>query len=254
MSSPLDTQHAVDWKIPEEFAFSASLGYSWNVLQKNVGFFLQFGIAVALLIGIPTFAFSLLFEDIAILSLVSNIALWLWEAALTINIIHMLNELIAGKKARLQSLLKIDTPRTKKYVITAIHSMVIAALPLVLAAITFGIGMATSAIVPALRIPLFLATIASVAASMWMLFKYQFATTLTAEYDLPSAEALQTSSQIVRAHTTQVIAFGIGYFLINLLGLLLLGVGLIITIPLTMIAYFTLYKSLSRKTAHSKLS
>lgn len=86
---------------------------------------------------------------------------------------------------------------------------------------------------------------------IWLL-KYQFAPTLIIDKKLDVTEAIRTSGEITKGHKGWLFGFGIVLGLINIAGALLLIVGLLVTIPITVMAYIYVYRQLSSGVNPSK--
>lgn len=65
------------------------------------------------------------------------------------------------------------------------------------------------------------------------------------EQDLDGVSALRRSLELTRANFGQVILFGLAYIGVNLIGALLCGIGLLVTIPLSYVAAAHFYRQLS---------
>lgn len=65
------------------------------------------------------------------------------------------------------------------------------------------------------------------------------------EQNLGGVDALKRSWEMTKPHIGKVIVFGIAYFVVNIIGALLCGVGLLATIPLSYIATAHAYRQLS---------
>lgn len=65
------------------------------------------------------------------------------------------------------------------------------------------------------------------------------------EQDLDGVSALQRSLELTRSNFGQVILFGLAYIGVNLIGALLCGIGLLVTIPLSYVAAAHFYRQLS---------
>lgn len=79
---------------------------------------------------------------------------------------------------------------------------------------------------------------------MWAM-KYQFMSYLIIEKDMGIMDALRKSGEITNGHKMNLFAFSILLALIQILGVLALGVGLFAAIPTTMMAMVYVYKKLS---------
>lgn len=75
--------------------------------------------------------------------------------------------------------------------------------------------------------------------------RLQFATYLVIDKNMGISDALKKSWDMTRGKTINLFQFGILLFLVNLVGFLALIVGLLITIPLSMVATAYVYRKLS---------
>lgn len=75
--------------------------------------------------------------------------------------------------------------------------------------------------------------------------KFQFMPVLTVDRGLRPVEAMRESARMTEGHKWHLFKFGLAALGVNLLGLLCLGVGLLVTVPLTTLAYLHVYRSLS---------
>lgn len=83
--------------------------------------------------------------------------------------------------------------------------------------------------------------------------KYQFALPLIVDKKLTVRDALQTSGKITKGHKGWIFGLMILLGLINIAGILALGFGLLVTIPLTNIAFIWAYRVLSQNSQNKKL-
>jgi uncharacterized membrane protein len=79
---------------------------------------------------------------------------------------------------------------------------------------------------------------------IWLL-KYQFAMPLIVDKKLDITESIRKSGEITKGHKGWLFGFAIVLGLVNIGGALLLLVGLLVTIPLTTMAYIYVYRQLS---------
>lgn len=78
--------------------------------------------------------------------------------------------------------------------------------------------------------------------------RLQYVTYLIVDKNLPPVEAVKQSWEMTKGNAWNLFFFGILLFLVNVLGAILLLVGLFVTVPLTMLATTFVY----RKLLHSK--
>jgi uncharacterized membrane protein len=81
---------------------------------------------------------------------------------------------------------------------------------------------------------------------VYALLTYGFVPLLTIDKGLGVGEAFTESARMTKGHKWHLIGFGLVCMLINLLGAMVLFVGLLFTIPLTLLAYAHVYRTLSK--------
>ena len=74
--------------------------------------------------------------------------------------------------------------------------------------------------------------------------KYQFATYLVIDEKLSIAKSFEESARMVKGHEWDLFAYWLLMFMLNLVGLLFFGIGLVLTMPVTFVGYSYLYKQL----------
>ncbi|MFZ3032381.1 MAG: DUF975 family protein [Candidatus Moraniibacteriota bacterium] len=75
--------------------------------------------------------------------------------------------------------------------------------------------------------------------------KYQFYGELIVDKKMNALQALKKSGEITDGVKWQLFGFGLALLGVNILGALALGIGLFVTIPLSSVAYFIVYRKLS---------
>lgn len=89
-----------------------------------------------------------------------------------------------------------------------------------------------------------------IAPGIYWGLRYQFATYLVAEDRYTVAEAFDESARMVEGHEWDLFAYWLVMFLLNLLGLLFFGIGVVITLPITLVGYSYIYKQLRAGRTH----
>jgi uncharacterized membrane protein len=74
--------------------------------------------------------------------------------------------------------------------------------------------------------------------------EFQFCTYLVIDKGMDPVSALKTSSAITRGTKLQLFFFGLLLILINIVGILALGIGIFVTLPLSMVAIAWVYRRL----------
>jgi uncharacterized membrane protein len=69
---------------------------------------------------------------------------------------------------------------------------------------------------------------------------------LIIDKNLNPVEALKASSRLTQGYKWQLLNFFLILFMINAVGFILIGIGLLATIPISLLAYTSLYRELSR--------
>lgn len=77
--------------------------------------------------------------------------------------------------------------------------------------------------------------------------QFQFFSYLIIDEKLNPLEALKKSSKITKGEKWHLFVFNISMLMINLLGALALGIGLVITVPITLLATASVYRKLNPK-------
>jgi uncharacterized membrane protein len=76
---------------------------------------------------------------------------------------------------------------------------------------------------------------------IYLALKYGFAMLLTIDEGLGVGAAMERSSKMTEGRKMNLLGFMVVSLIINIVGAMLLGLGLLITIPVTMLAYTILY-------------
>lgn len=104
-------------------------------------------------------------------------------------------------------------------------------------------------------LPLFLAGLAGgllvslglvllIIPGIYLAVAYMFTTFLIIDYRMEFWQAMETSRQIISRHWFAFFGFGIALFAVNMLGAIALGIGLLVTIPVTSCAAAIAYKEI----------
>ena len=80
---------------------------------------------------------------------------------------------------------------------------------------------------------------------IYLALKYQFFSELIVDKQLGIMESLRKSGEITEGIKWQLLGFSLVLAGVNVLGALCFGLGLLVTIPVTTVAYFIVYRKLS---------
>lgn len=79
---------------------------------------------------------------------------------------------------------------------------------------------------------------------IFLMIAFSFSDFAVIEKDMGPIEALKESWRVTKGHRLHLLLFGLAALAINILGLLLLFVGLIVTVAVTQLAFVHLYRSI----------
>jgi hypothetical protein len=231
----------------KSFSYGDVLGFGWNVMKKNFWFFVGVG-AVLFLIALPSQVLANVMENYP-----EKIP---FPVSLLLFVVTSVIEIITGIGFIKIALSFCDEQRPKfstlfnawdcfwRYIGTGIlYGLIIAGafiacvLPLTL--LSGAIGVPCLAFV-FLTVGFIIATILSIKFSLCFYF--------VIDKGLGPINALRASGRTTTGAKGSLFIFGILCSLINILGLLCLGVGLFATIPTVMVAMALVYRQLSAQT------
>jgi uncharacterized membrane protein len=199
------------------FNIGDAISYGWNALWKNVGVLVPMMLIVAIipivliLIGAVinnTFVFALFYLVALIIGFV--LGLGLIRAALAIT---------RGEKPAIEMLFSTDNLG-----------------PYVLGAILFAIGNAIATFI-CLGIPIL--------SIVWLTLFGFFGYVIVDRNEQSPIEALKISQKIVGPKFWPVVGLLVLLYLINFVGIIICGIGLLFTAPLTLVAHAYAYRTLS---------
>lgn len=99
-----------------------------------------------------------------------------------------------------------------------------------------------------------LGLISLVVPGFWLGTRYSMFPGFMAEGQHNPVDALKSSSAIVRGHTGRMFVILLALLLLNVLGACFLGIGLLLTLPPTLVALAGLYRQLHRDSLPSQLA
>lgn len=94
-------------------------------------------------------------------------------------------------------------------------------------------------------IVVFVGLILFILPGIYVMLRFQFYKFLVVDKGMDPIEALRGSAKLTEGHAWVLFGLLCISIVINILGLLALGVGLLVTVPMTMLAYTYVYKRLS---------
>lgn len=203
------------WSSPANFALGDALSYGWNSYWKNLG--------PMLLIAVVVFAIQLVFSvignstDSTAIQVLFQLIGTLVSLLITLGWFRVALEITNGVKPEVGDVFKANGYG-----------------PFILASILFYIGAVIGFILLIVPGIIFVATFGF----------YGFVIAQRGD-GVGVIESLERSHELTRGHRWQLFGMAIVLFLVNVVGLLACGIGLIFTLGITLVAWAYLYRALS---------
>ncbi|MBI2442806.1 MAG: DUF975 family protein [Candidatus Levybacteria bacterium] len=199
----------------KKFTIGGALSYGWQTTKAHLPFFVVVILITGLVNFAPNFLLQGLREDTPMLSGLLSLAVWVLSMLVSLGAIKISLKIIDNKKAEIVDLFN-GYPLLLNFILSSIIYAILVGvglLLLIIPGIIFGI-------------------------------KYHFYSYLIVDKNMGPLEALKKSGEITKGVKWDLLLFGLACGLINIVGALALGIGLFITVPITMLAYAYVYRKL----------
>lgn len=231
-----------------------ALRAGFALAKKNLSLLLLAGVVVFLIGAAPSIVRAVLSEvlgksaaiSVGILAMVVSLVVQVWlQPIMTMGLLKIHLKLIDGQSATLADLWSARYLWSKYFRASVLYFLLllvfglIGAIAIASLAYLTGRSLASGADVTWIGFG-----IIAFGIFTYILTRLQFYVYLVADKELGGRESLRRSWTMTRGHMIMLIVFGIVLALINLLGLLLLGIGLIWTLPTTSLAMAYVYRKL----------
>jgi uncharacterized membrane protein len=205
----------------KSFSINEALAAGWAAFNARVGFF----ISLLLLTGVLTIIPQWIIKSLGggALAIILVIAFKLFEYFLTVGMLRISLNIVDGNPVSINDLFS-GGPQYVPYVLSSILYTLIVSVGLVLL------------VVPGI-------------IAMIMLVYYGF---FIVDRGLGPVEALKASADLTHGIRLKLFGFGLILLILNMLGFLLVGLGLFVTIPVTMIAMVFVYRHLLPQTSFTR--
>lgn len=201
----------------KSFSGEKALSFGWNTFKKNAGFL----IPLALIPFAISFASNLLqksLEEVAIMSAIIGLASWILSMLVQIGIIKISLKFVEGVKSEFSELFS-GSQLLLNFILTSIlYGLIVVAGFILL-------------IVPGV---------------IWAI-KYQYSLYLVVDKKMTPMQAIKESGRITSGVKWGLLGFSIIILLINFVGILALGLGLLVTTPVTFLAVAHVYRQLEKQ-------
>lgn len=197
------------------FSKKEAINFGFKTAKENVPFFLSVFVVWALItITSQALQASLNLNKQFLLSFIFNLLMWVVNSIIAMGIINICLELVDGKKPNLKDI--FYTKKLFNFILASIIRNVI----IVAGFILF--------IIPGIIFSI----------------KLQYSEYLIVDKRLDAVPSIKKSWEITKGVKWNLFLFGLMLGLINILGILALLIGLLITVPLTLIANAYVYRKL----------
>lgn len=198
------------------FSIKEAIIFGWNTTKKNLWFLIGIVVIIIFINSLPQITNSQLQNnDASLLLALTGIVFWILNMLVNIGSINISLKLADQKKAEFSDLFN-----EYRLLLPFIGGSILYAIIVVVGLLLF--------IVP----------------GIYLGIRYHFYSYFIVDKGFSPIEALKESAKITNGVKWKLFTLSFILVLINLFGLLLLFVGLLITIPVTMIAYAHVYRKL----------
>jgi uncharacterized membrane protein len=201
------------------FSMSDALQFGWNTLRDNIAFFLKLLIALALVAIVPAMIITKLAAMLGPLGLIIHFLNLVWQSILGMGVLKIMLKLYDHAPVSVSDLWS-TLPLVLDYIVVKFLFGVIVTVGIILL------------IIPGM---------------IWGV-QFYLASYLVIDKGLSPVPALKASSAITYGAKWDLGVFASVVAAVNLLGLICAGVGLIITLPITMLASVYVYRKLLEQT------
>lgn len=199
----------------KKFVIGDSLSKGWSIFKANVGFFVLL-LVVAWLVFFALWIVGGMVQGSALLSFVMGLVNWAVQILIGIGFIKIALKFVDGGKGEIADLFSGKS----------------SFVSYLIASILYGIMVMVGSIL--LIIP------GIIVAIIFMFYGY-----LIVDKRMAPIDALKKSMEITKGEGVHLFLFVLAAILVNILGALCLFVGLIVSVPVTLIANADIYRKLS---------
>lgn len=208
----------------KDFSVEEALQYGWNIMKENIWFFVGVLVVAWALAGVPHIIANILHEESTGLAFFFRIIGWVANIIVSIGMISIALKFLDKQDPKFEDLFSFR-PYFWKYLGASILMTIIVWVGIILF------------IIPGVY---------------WAL-KFQFFGYFVVEHGRDPVEAMRMSSRITHAVKWKLFGFGLVLALINMVGVICLFIGLLVTIPVTLLAYSFVYRRLLEQTESAQL-
>lgn len=215
----------------------------WNRTREHLGFLIVVVLLVFLLNLIPTLLRESLSRDYALLSFLVSLSALVLQAVTSMGLINISLRILRGMEVGVAHLFDC-VHLVIKYLVGYLLFAGLVLLGLIPSIVAWGLWAAVAG-VGARPSLLWLGIGAALAVpAVVLVLKFLFFSYAIVDKELGAVAALGYSSRITAGFKGELFVFGLMLVLLNVGGALALGVGLLVTLPMTMLATAHVYRTL----------
>lgn len=197
----------------KNFSIETALSWGWNTTKNNFGFILLVILIYNLVSFIPS-ATTNMNESASLIPMLLSFAVFVVIILMKMGITKMMLEFYEGRKPEIKEI--IYTKNVLEYFVVSLLYVLMVLVGFIL-----------------LIIP-----------GIYLALRYQFAPILVIDKGMKPLEALKKSAQMTEGLKWKLLLFHLACIGINILGMIALLIGLLLTTPTTMLASTHVYKKL----------
>lgn len=204
----------------KKFSKEAAIKFGWNRMKENLGFFIVYLIILFIIEGFFGFFASAFADSLPSLSLLFNLGSWVVSIVSSIFIIKIGLKLYENDKIGSYDFLSFSSSLFFKFLLGYVLYTLLVVIGFILL------------IVPGL----------------YLAIKYQYVQYLIVDKNMDVIEAFKESGKMTDGHKWNLLLLAFLFVAIVILGVMALGIGLLVALPIVMVAQAYVYKKLSSNT------
>ncbi|MEK7665817.1 MAG: hypothetical protein AAB337_02990 [Patescibacteria group bacterium] len=198
------------------FSIEKELIQAWQLVKKDWKFFATLSLVVVLVYGISQFLIEFFKQDAPLLGILLTIISLVIYTILEMGFITIGLNALDGKPKKIADLFRTTKPFWAFIAMSTLYSLMV-----------------------------LIGSFLLILPGIYLYVMGSMAGPLLLERKLGPIEAIKQSFRITKGHFWKLLWFSIVLTLINILGVLLLGVGLLLSMPVTLIALLSVYRKLA---------
>jgi uncharacterized membrane protein len=200
------------------FEIKEALRFGWDTVKANIGFFIALLVVAFLIQVIPRVIGEVIYDRLPLVSLVLYLIATVLEIVVSLGLIKVSVNFCDGIKGKLDDLLSSFHLVFSYFAAAVVYFLIVVA-------------------------GLFLFVVPGV---IWFI-KYSMFPYFIVDEKMGPIEAIKASGKATAGAKFQLFLFILLLWLVNFGGLLALGIGLFVSIPVTMVSYAYVYRQLAGK-------